>query len=177
MMEVDINKLREMLRYNAETGRLFWKTRPLSSFATEHAGKVWNSHFVGAEAGSIHTDGYRHVEIGRRKFLSHRIVWALVYGVWPEGFIDHIDHNRMNNKISNLRVVTRVENNRNASLRADNTSGAVGVRWHKNSRKWEARVGVSGRLHYLGLFAKFDDAVLARKLADQEVGYHENHGG
>lgn len=176
-MSRNIEELRDMLRYNAGTGLLFWKTRPLSSFTTEHAGKVWNSRFVGAEAGSIHVDGYRRVEIDRRKFLSHRIIWALVYGVWPEGFIDHIDHNRTNNKITNLRVVTRAENNRNASLRSDNTSGAVGVRWHKNSNKWESRISVGGRLHYLGLFTKFDDAVSARKLADQEIGYHENHGG
>lgn len=176
-MVADINKLREMLRYDAETGRLFWKVRPLSSFATEHAGKVWNAHFGGAEAGSPHCDGYRHIEIGKRKFLTHRVIWALVHGVWPEGCIDHIDHNRMNNKISNLRVVTRSQNNRNSSLRADNTSGAVGVRWHKSSKKWEARVSISGRLRYLGLFTKFDDAVSARKLADQGIGYHENHGG
>jgi hypothetical protein len=103
------------------------------------------------------------------------VIWKLVYGTEPE-FIDHIDGNRANNRLQNLRSVTKSENGRNTKIRADNTSGAHGVFWDRDLGKWRSRVKVDGRDVYLGAFEKLDDAIASRRAAEPKHGYHPNHG-
>ena len=109
--------------------------------------------------------------------MEHRIIWEMHNGQIPEGYeIDHIDHNTLNNDITNLRMVTHHENTLNASMRKDNKSGCVGVIWHKARRKWMAYIAVNKKPKYLGLFDSIDEAVAARRQAEKENNYHPNHG-
>lgn len=90
--------------------------------------------------------------------------------------IDHIDHDRSNNKKENLRTVTVKENNKNASIRSDNKSGICGVSFRKRRNKWVAQIRVSGKNKTLGWFSNIEDAKSARYRAEKEYGFHHNHG-
>ena len=125
----------------------------------------------GQEAGTFCEDGYRYIRVDRKKYLAHRIAWKLLYGEDPEE-IDHINGNRSDNRITNLRSVSRLENMRNRKRASHNTSGVTGVCWYKNRSKWRAYISEE----LLGDFDKFEDAVAARKQAEKEYGYHPNHG-
>jgi len=104
--------------------------------------------------------------------LEHRVAIAIVSGEWPNGEVDHINGIRHDNRLCNLRVVTKCENLRNKGKYRSNTSGRVGVHWHKQHRKWSAVI--AGRT--IGVFKNIEDAIAARELAEKECNYHENHG-
>jgi hypothetical protein len=122
------------------------------------------------------THGYLQGRVAGVLVLAHRAAWALHHGEWPNGQIDHINGNRTDNRIDNLRVVSATENARNATLRADNRSGVPGVGWHSRYKKWTARIGVQGRQKTIGYYATLAEAAAARRVAETEQGYHRNHG-
>lgn len=126
----------------------------------------------GKQAGYVGESGYVRVSFLGRDYMAHRIVFALVNGAWPDGEIDHIDGNRSNNSIENLRVVDKTGNQRNRKKSSNNTSGVSGVRFHKDSGMWAAFIGNS----YLGMFKSFDDAVAVRSKAEVAAGYSPSHG-
>lgn len=134
------------------------------------------SLFNGKEAGCVGTRGYRQVKYKYKMYPVHRIIYMIETGVMLENgmHIDHINGDRLDNRIENLRVVTCVENCRNAKMPSNNTSGVNGV--HKYKRKWKAMITVDFRLIYLGLFSTLEEAIKARKLADIKYGFHANHG-
>jgi hypothetical protein len=175
--------LRALLRYDPETGKLFWRPRGVEWFApskrrtAEHKMNNWNSKCASKEAFTT-TDrlGYRQGRIFDRGYLAHRVIWAMVTGSWPEEDIDHEDRNPGNNRWDNLRAVPHAVNMRNLPPRANNTSGVCGVSWSRRSRKWYAQIRTNGKPRSLGLFDSFDDAVAARKAAEAAHGYHKNHG-
>ena len=111
-------------------------------------------------------------------YLGHRLAWMYTYGKFPDSGmeIDHIDGDGTNNSLRNLREVTSSENKQNMSLGSDNTSGVVGVNWHKGGKKWMASITFQKTSLYLGLYEDFDDAVAVRKQAEKTLGFHENHG-
>ena len=168
--------LHKCLRYDAATGALTWCSRPQDHFANKQAWKRWNNIFSGTEAGRLHHKGYRQVKINGRQYLAHRIIWAMFHGVWPEGQIDHIDGDRLNNRISNLRDVEQRINQRNAKMQSNNTSGVNGVSWGKRRQKWIAQITIDGKQKYLGCFDTVEDAAAARKAADVENGFTARHG-
>lgn len=90
--------------------------------------------------------------------------------------IDHINHDRSDNRIENLRLVTGGENKKNQSIRKRNKSGFTGVGWHSKAKKWRAEIKSGGVYMYLGLYSSIGDAVNARKMAEIELGFHDNHG-
>ena len=96
--------------------------------------------------------------------------------ITPDGNIDHIDHDRQNNKIANLRIVTKQENSKNQSLRRTNTSGVNGVSWFARDGTWQVQITINGKNTGLGRFAKLEDAIAARANADRLHGFHANHG-
>lgn len=96
--------------------------------------------------------GYYRVNVEGKLLAVHRIAWCLYYGDWPKGPIDHINRVRTDNRIVNLREVTTQENSVNTGLSCVNSSGFVGVCWHKQRRKWRAYVNEDGRQKSLGLF-------------------------
>lgn len=173
--------LRQLLRYEPETGKLFWKERDIKWFTGAGPERTrswsrWNKQFSGKEALTADNCGYRAGRIFERKYQSHRVVWALVKGAWPSGLLDHIDGDRRNNRIENLREVSDIENCRNTARRSDNASGHVGVSWYERKKKWRAYVAVNGKQQHLGFFISLGDAVAARKEASDRIGFHENHG-
>ena len=109
--------------------------------------------------------------------LHHRYVWEEANGPIPKGYqIDHINGDRADNRIENLRLVTPSENQMNVKLRDNNTSGVTGVFWDKRTSAWCAACYVDGKSKHLGRFRDWFDAVCARKSADNRYGYHVNHG-
>jgi len=174
--ELDIDFLQECLTYEASTGFLFWKRRPLEHFANANACGVWNSKHAGNRAGSPNMKRRWSTKINAALYQNHRIAWALYYGCWPDDQIDHINGNPEDNRIVNLRVVTNAENQRNVARKKTNKSGVTGVCWHKRGKVWQVNIRGDGRFIYLGSFRNLDDAIAARKAAERQYGYHENHG-
>jgi len=157
-------RLKELLNYDPETGVFTWISRRGSKAA-------------GSVAGTPHyKQGYIRIKIDGEMYSAHRLAWLYVYGEWPKHETDHINHDRQDNRIENLRSVTRHQNARNRTLRSDSTSGVVGVNWFKRNQKWGARIFKNGKFVFLGLFERFEDAVEARKNASVEYGFHQNHG-
>lgn len=106
--------LRQLLRYEPDTGKLFWLHRAADLFPSKSAAKSWNARFAGAEAlATDNGQGYLAGRINGRPLKAHRVVWAISYGEWPIGEIDHINGNPGDNRIANLRAVGRTENTRN----------------------------------------------------------------
>ena len=123
-------------------------------------------------AGCINGKGYRVIRINKKLYLAHRLIWLYEYGNFPEHQLDHINGNRQDNRLVNLREVTHKENCKNQRLSKNNNTGIAGVGWHKASGKWRVRIGNK----YLGVWDTLDEATHVRKLAETEEGYHKNHG-
>ena len=130
---------------------------------------------IGDIAGTMKR-GYITICVENKRHLAHRLAWLYVYGVWPKGNLDHINHNRVDNSISNLRLATPLENNRNQSKSKRNKSGVVGVCWEKVKSKWGAHIRAEGRNINLGSYVDKFDAICARMSANNKYGFHENHG-
>ena len=118
----------------------------------------------GLPVGYLNGSGYYNFKIGKRKkFLVHRIIWQIVKGPIPENLqIDHIDRNKTNNKISNLRLATKNQNMLNRIN--PNTNGLIGVKIHKRDELFEARVVINGKQRTVGTFRSKYDAALHRDL-------------
>ena len=115
------------------------------------------------------------VGVDGRQIAVHRIIMLFKCDALPNE-VDHIDGNGLNNKMDNLRDVSRVENMRNSRLGANNTSGVVGVGRIRGSSKWYARITVDKKVIKLGNYHDINDATKARKDAEVKYGFHENHG-
>jgi hypothetical protein len=146
-------EVRELLSYCSVTGELTWR--------------IFNrSISPGSRAGTTQIDGYRRVRLRGRNYKAHRLAWLLHYGVDPGRLhIDHIDGNRSNNAIDNLRLCTQRQNSRNIPIKKNNTSGVPGVSWHHHTKKWRAYVNKDRKQHYLGVFETLHEAVAARNSA------------
>lgn len=145
-----VRQLRQLLSYEPESGVLRWRVTRGSRAK------------VGGVAGSIDADtGYVRITINYRRFLAHRVAWAICHGKWPSAFMDHRDGNRKNNRINNLREANLSQNSRNCSSRRKSTSKYLGVSWHSGKKKWEARISDGTRSHHLGTFDDEFDAARA----------------
>lgn len=173
--------VKRLFDYDDETGDLIWRKRDRSEFTAgrqngEAAWKIWNSRNAGQKIRNLNTYGYLRVAVSGKRYFAHRIIWLWVHGEWPEGEIDHINGNRADNRIENLRVVDRQGNTRNLAARSDNTSGVTGVSYAKRDGVYLAYITVDKKVRVLGRFDSFDDAVAARKAAEKKHGFHPNHG-
>lgn len=176
------DELRQLLRYEPETGRLFWRARPDDDPTTlRRIIRNWNTRFAGKEAFlTVSKRGYHTATIHNRHAAAHRVAWAMCHGEWPKGHIDHIDGNPLNNRIENLRVVGDQENRMNVRPYAGqirkNQTGCVGVWWDKKRNAFQAYITQDRKRIGLGRYATLDEARLARKQAEKEIGFHPNHG-
>ena len=125
----------------------------------------------GAQVGWVNSEGYLVTTINQRKFRVHRIIWEMHHGQIPEGLeIDHINRNRRDNRIENLRLANRHEQNLNLSRRQSD-SGVTGVVFNKKDERWQAQIGLKGKHVYLGQFLSKEMAVAARKQAEARLGF------
>ena len=147
--------LRSILNYDPETGIFTRKVRTSSRAK------------VGDVAGSPRGDGYLLIMVCSRKYLAHRLAWLYMYGEWPKDQIDHINRNRSDNRIANLREVTNKQNLQNAGKYSHNTSGHPGVYWHKQGPKWRAQITHNYKDIHLGYFTTLEEALSARKAAEK----------
>ena len=174
---IPVEVLDQLLIYHSATGQFEWKRRSLNWFhGNRRLWRGWNTQFSGKPALIANLNGYKQGCILKTLVYAHRVAWAMHYGAWPEGEIDHINGDRSDNRILNLRDVPHRENQKNQKLPRHNTSRAVGVTWNKNANKWMAQIAVGGENRYLGIYSNIDDAIAARKDAEQRFGFHQNHG-
>lgn len=175
--------LRQLLRYEPETGKLFWKPRPMWMFSDSkrrsalHNCNHWNSTFSGKRAMTNQIQDGRHQgTIFGRQLLASRVVWAIMNGSWPIGQIDHENRDTSDDRISNLRDLTPSQNCKNRSMRADNSSGVTGVSISNRRRKWQARINIGRKRVTIGYFDCIAAAACARAIAEDVNGYHPTHG-
>lgn len=173
------SRLRELFNYDPEEGVLIWRDRPRESFATAPAFASFNKRCRGRVAGHIEHQGYRVIVVDRTGHKAHRLIWLFVLGEWvkyPEFEIDHVNGNRSDNRIQNLRKATKSMNQRNGSMRSNNSSGVIGVNWVTSKQRWIARIWDGPKHRYLGAFVDLAEAAEARARAEREIGYHPGHG-
>ena len=162
-MKLSQEYLKETYIYDVNNGKLYLKKR-------------LGPRKKGSIVGTIDKDGYVVTQLNKKSYKVHRIIYFMFYGSLPES-IDHINHNRSDNRIENLRPASPKQNARNRGISDNSHSGVLGVFWRKRERVWEARVTSNQNKRIcLGTFDLFEDAVKARVDAEEKYGYHKNHG-
>ena len=131
----------DRIHYDAETGQFTWSV----------AGRGIR---MGAVAGSKTPEGYWQIKLGFKVYRAHRLAWFLVHGGWPDGSIDHINGNRLDNRIANLRIASHAVNmqNKRTAMVNNKSCGLLGVTWNVQHKRWQSKVTVGGRTHHVGYF-------------------------
>lgn len=176
MNELSIVFLNESFKYSPEDGALIWRKRPSDHFATISGWKRFNSRFAGKVAGTVNGQGYIQVKINGVAHNAHRIAWAIHNSIWPDGEVDHISGDKLDNRAVNLRLVSHAENCKNQRLSTANNSGRTGVSLDKRDGTWCAYIMGPDKQIYLGRSKDLNEVALLRESAERELGYHRNHG-
>ena len=158
--------VRQLLDYNPATGMLTWRHRAEGLFKRHRQFLNWNARYSGRPTGYRTAFGYLIVRLDPTVFMAHRLIWLLVHGE-PVPEIDHIDGDRANNRIANLRAATRSQNRANSGTSKNNTSGVKGVNAHKN--RFHARIMQDGKAIHLGSFRTIEEAAKARQQAAEQM--------
>ena len=153
--------LREIIYYDPETGWMSWNEN-----------KVWTKR---GAIGYTNSWGYRVVMIDGKNYFVHRLAWLYIYGYFPPHQLDHVNHDRLDNRISNLREVTNQQNQMNRRF-TGNSSGFRGVYWDKERKRWAPKIKVNQVIINLGRFTTLEEAISMRLFAEAEYGFHANHG-
>lgn len=148
--------VKDFIEYFPDTGKLMWKK--------SNSNKVR----VGQEITHVDSYGYLGVQFQFVRWKAHRLAWYLYYGEVPEGDIDHINGDRTDNRIENLRLASRGENLRNMRVSGKGSSKYKGVSWHKAAGKWSAQITLDNKKKHLGLFEEEISAALAYDTAAKE---------
>ena len=176
MFELTQDIAREFLDYDPDTGALTWRPREAKWFANTGASKTWNKRFAGKPAFTASdARNYKMGTILGENQKAHRVIWLWFYGEWPD-VIDHINGIPFDNRVANLRSVDTWSNCKNSSQRKDNTSGHTGVAWYAPRNKWRVQISKDKKNSHVGYYNTLESALQARKVAEIENGYHENHG-
>ena len=148
MTDITYEELIKLLEYNPSTGDFLWKR----SRGTAFAGNV---------AGTLNTHGYKVIKIANKSYKAHRLAWLYCFQEWPQNMIDHINGDRNDNRLDNLREATQGQNMQNQSKpQSRNKSGCLGVHWCIRDHKWIAKIGFDGRQKFIG---RFDTPELAHQ--------------
>ena len=156
MSNIDCNQLREILEYQPETGLFFWK-------------KKRNGISVGQLAGGKDRDGYIRIRIDNVKYAAHRLAWMYIHNDFPKNFIDHINGIKIDNRICNVRDVTRSENMQNL-FKPQGRNIYIGVYKNQNANTWYSKIEINGKQIRLGTFKTPEEANIAYKKA--KLIYH-----
>lgn len=146
---VTAEEARHWLVYEPETGVVRWARNRKGG---PRAGDI---------AGNVRKDGYLGIGLCMKDYLLHRVIWLMVHGVWPEHFIDHINCNKSDNRLCNLREATKSENGRNRGPQRNNKSGFKGVCFDQHKGKWLATIKTPDKQHRLGHYRNVKDAAAA----------------
>jgi hypothetical protein len=146
-----VEEVKQLFDYHPD-GFLIWKIK--SSFKT----------YPGYVAGSPNASGYSQVSYKSKKYKTHRLIW-IWHGYKLDDEIDHIDGNKLNNKIENLRAVKKNQNQWNSKIRIDNKSGVKGVLWHKRDCKWSVSLRVNKKARHFGYYKDLEFAQLVAEEA------------
>lgn len=144
--------LKEILHYSEETGQFIWN-------ADRTANKI-----SGNVAGTINK-GYVRIKINNKIYLAHRLAWLYVYGEPPSSMLDHINQNKSDNRISNLRI----SNHRHNAYNRHDNAKCPGVTFNKQKRKWVALIRINKVKKYLGGYTDWFEAVCSRKSAENKL--------
>lgn len=147
-----------LFNYDRDTGILTWKNPP------EY------SRFIHGSVVGHKINGYLRVKIYGMQLYVHRIAWLITHNDWPNGVIDHINGDRSDNRISNLRAVTNTQNSWNSKMRKNNSSGVKGVTFNSAANKWVGRIRVDGKRIHVGCFDDIEEAKIA--MEDARIKYH-----
>jgi hypothetical protein len=156
------DQLRAVLDYDPATGVFTWKWR-------ENFPEWLNIRRAGKVACSEVSNGYVRIDINTRHYLAHRLAWLYVHGHWPTQQIDHINEDRSDNRIVNLREASHSQNNVRSKGMSNSSSGVVGIYRTKNGERWVAHVGHGQGKLYLGTFATIAEAKIARDKAARRL--------
>lgn len=158
-------RLCEVLQYDPDTGLLYWKI-DMGSRAK-----------MGNIAGTLNKIGYFVIRIDGNLYLAHRLSYMIHYKTIIIDEVDHIDGNRSNNIITNLRECDRSKNNHNRQIGRDNTSGVKGVFWNAKRNKFVVKIRINNHQKHIGYFDLIEDAISAIQKAREELhGEFANHG-
>lgn len=160
MADLDSTLTQEYLQsiFDYKDGELYWKENR------------YRNKTKGKKAGSLDTKGYRFVTIQSKAHRVHRVIFLMHYGYLPD-FIDHINGNRLDNKIENLRPCSMAENARNCKKPKHNTSGYKGIRWRKDRSKWQVFFKVNKK--YMSFGCYFDLEVAKFVAETMRYKYHK----
>ena len=151
--------IKSILNYEPSTGLFTWVAR---------RGKVKANSI----AGYVDKDGYVRIGVNYKQYFAHTLAWLYVYDSWPSLEIDHKNQIKNDNRIKNLRQVTRSENSQNKQLQKNNSSGFRGVDWHKTNQKWRAKIKIKNQLYHLGYFDSIEYAAKAYQAASEKLHTH-----
>lgn len=158
--ELGHDLLKELLYYDQKTGIFTWKQRK---------GNVKK----GTQAGTVNAEGYIVIQVNKKQYKAHRLAFFYMTERWPTGQIDHINHNKSDNRWKNLRDVTNRENQHN---RIDNNK-YIGVSFKKQAKKWRACIKINSKTIHLGYFENPKEGAEVYQLALknwEEKGIHPN---
>ncbi|MDV5822285.1 HNH endonuclease signature motif containing protein [Sphingobium naphthae] len=169
---------RQLLRYEPETGKLFWRPRGIEFFQKgrmqKRAHSAWNAQNANKEAFTSLSQGYKQGSILDVRLRAHRVIFAIVYGRVPE-CVDHINGDKCDNRIDNLREVTHELNMKNVIKPTRDREIEPGVYFCQTRKKWRARANVRCSSKTLGTFDSYEDAVAKRRDFARQNGYTERH--
>ena len=167
MRELTVDLLNHLFEYDKETGNLIWKIKPSSRGHSVKAGDI---------AGTLKSHGYLCVGINYNSYRAHRLIFLMHKGYLPKT-VDHINGDKLDNRIENLRAATIGQNQHNRKTNANNTSGYKGVCWNKAQKKWTARITLERKNIHLGYFANVEEAAeVVRKAREELHGDFAHHG-
>lgn len=183
-MSAENNTIKRLLRYNSDTGEVFWRKRDRSFFDSDRSCNSWNARYANKRAGSRknvkNLPGYAYIQVTLfgKHASGHRIAFACMGIDIPEGMmVDHINGDATDNRFKNLRIVTRTVNSKNASKSKNNTSGYNGVSYDKCAKKFKAFIRRNGKMHHLGLFLTAKEAYQKRISEERKDSeFTERHG-
>ena len=155
MTELTAEKVRELLDYDQATGLFNWRV------------DVARNRKAGQLAGSLSTQGYVVITINGRTYKAHRLAWVHFYGHWPTSILDHINQNRSDNRIVNLRLADPIINGKNRKPNKGR-EGLTGATFVQSRQRWVASIMVDKRRVHLGSFITHQEAVKAYAAAKEK---------
>ena len=167
--DIPISLLEQLFVYLPKHGLLIYREKPREAFPSKAHWISWNRAYSGKTATYSHC-GYLAVNVGRRRVLAHRVIWALQTGAWPDDRIDHRNGEGTANRLENLRPATMPQQMQNkAGYKNNFSSGLTGASWSKAHRRWVSYINVGGKRRHLGYFDTPEEAHSAYLKAKQEL--------